>query len=290
MKTIQNNYLIAEINEKGAELFSLRSKDSNTEYLWQGNAEYWAGRAPTLFPVCGRLSDGKYIYKGKEYQMNIHGFARACEFHPTVIADNEIEFVLVADDNTKKIYPFDFKLSIKFKLEDNKLIKTIKVTNTGNETMPFSFGGHPGFNVPVFDNEKFDDYYIEFSKSSLNKMIFSDRYLYTPKTEPFTLDENRLFLRHDLFDNDALFFEIDDGWVKLKSKKSDFELEMSFNDMTCVGLWHKPKSDAPYVCIEPWHGVPAEDGIVDDLQTKKHMIHLKANDTYENTCQVKISK
>ncbi|MBQ8427447.1 MAG: aldose 1-epimerase family protein [Clostridia bacterium] len=288
IRTIENEYLIAQINEFGAEMFSLKSKITGTEILWQGNSAYWVDRAPTLFPICGRLVEGKYTYKGKVYEMGIHGFAKACQFSSKLIAQNEIEFTLLSNENTKQVYPFDFKLSIKFKLVDNQLVKTLKVTNVGEKVMPFSFGGHPGFNVPIYQNETFNDYYIEFSEPTLNKIVMSEKCSYTGKIEKYPLIDNKIMLKHDLFDNDALFFEIQEGNVKLKSQKSDFELEMSFNDMTCLGLWHKPTSDAPYVCIEPWHGVPADDGVFDDLETKRQMIHLGAGKTYENTYKIKI--
>lgn len=290
LKVIQNENLIAEINEKGAELFSLKSKKTGAEILWQGDAEFWKDRAPTLFPICGRLFEGKYTYNGNVYEMNLHGFARASEFTSNQISEDEIEFLLVANEQTKKIYPFDFKLAITFKLVDNQLVKTIKVTNAGKEIMPFSFGGHPGFNVPIYNNEEFTDYYVEFPTEKLNKIVMSERCLYTGVIEEYSLVDKKIALKHDLFDNDALFFEMQEGTVKLKSQKSSFELAMTFNDMTCLGLWHKPKAEAPYVCIEPWHGVPADDGVVDDLLLKRQMIHLGVGDTYENTYSIEVKE
>lgn len=58
--------------------------------------------------------------------------------------------------------------------------------------------------------------------------------------------------------------------------------------MTCLGLWHKPKSNAPYICIEPWHGIPSDDGVVDDFKEKQQMIRLNANKRYDNSYTIKI--
>ena len=58
--------------------------------------------------------------------------------------------------------------------------------------------------------------------------------------------------------------------------------------MTCLGLWHMPKTDAPYVCIEPWHGVPSTDGVVDNLKEKQQMILLKGKKKYDNSYTIKI--
>ena len=63
---IQNDQLIAEIAEHGAELISLKSKESNLEYIWQGDPEYWGRHAPVLFPFVGRLKDDQYTYQGED--------------------------------------------------------------------------------------------------------------------------------------------------------------------------------------------------------------------------------
>ena len=48
--TIKNDKITAQISDKGAELMSV-IKDG-VEYIWQGNPEYWSGRAYNLFPTC----------------------------------------------------------------------------------------------------------------------------------------------------------------------------------------------------------------------------------------------
>ena len=105
--TIKNEYLTVDINSLGAELWSVKSADG-CEYIWQGDPEFWSGRAPIMFPICGRLFEGKYTYLGKEYTMPNHGIARSSEFSLLKQTDNEITLSLVADDKTKESYPFDF--------------------------------------------------------------------------------------------------------------------------------------------------------------------------------------
>ena len=65
--TLKNDRMTVTVNSRGAELWSL-VRDGN-EYLWQGDERYWSDRAPVLFPICGRLYDGKYRYAGKEYTL-----------------------------------------------------------------------------------------------------------------------------------------------------------------------------------------------------------------------------
>ena len=288
IKKIENDYLSVEINELGAELFSIKSKKTNIEYLWQGDSKYWSGRSTVLFPICGRLFGGKYTYKNIEYEMPIHGIAKLFEFNTKVISDTEIEFILVSNEETKKYYPFDFEFIIRYSLKAMLLKTDFIVKNIGNNEMYFSYGGHPGFNVPFTTDEKFEDYYVEFTKNELSKHIFSETCFCTEQTEKFSLSKKKLQLSHDLFDNDALFFETESDKIKLKSSKLNNSIEILYKDMTCLGLWHKPKSDAPYICIEPWHGIPSIDGVVDDLNRKQQMIRLNANKRYTNSYVIKI--
>lgn len=78
--TIQNEKVMVSISDKGAELQSVRLKEDNTEYLWQGDSTYWGRRAPILFPIVGRLVDNTYYVDGKPYSLTQHGFARDLYF------------------------------------------------------------------------------------------------------------------------------------------------------------------------------------------------------------------
>ena len=184
---IENENFTVGIDELGAELTTIKSKKTGIEYLWQGNKKYWTGRAPVLFPICGRLYGGKYTYLDKEYQMSIHGFIKDSILSVTKKTKSEITFTLVSNDDTKKIYPFDFEFSITYALNGCGLKVTYSVNNTGKKDMFFSFGNHTGFNVPFNRGEKFDDYYLEFDKDKLRKIVLSEDLLYTDKREEVLL-------------------------------------------------------------------------------------------------------
>ena len=157
---IKNEYLTAEINENGAELSSLKSNKSGTEYRWQGDAKYWTGRSPVLFPICGRLFEGKYTYGGKTYEMANHGIVRHADFSSEKLSDVSVELTYLSSEESKKIYPFDFEFKVKFTLNENAIEVTYSVKNTGVKDLPFSFGAHPAFNVPFNKDEKLEDYYL----------------------------------------------------------------------------------------------------------------------------------
>ena len=63
--TLHNDTLTVTLDACGAVLHSI-VKDG-AEYLWQGDAKYWARRDANLFPYVGRLTDGQYLLDGKTY-------------------------------------------------------------------------------------------------------------------------------------------------------------------------------------------------------------------------------
>lgn len=280
--SLENEYLKIDIEDKGAQLQSVKSKKSGVEYLWQGDEKYWTGRAPVLFPICGRLYGGKYTYLGKEYKMDIHGFIKDSSLTVVENTEKSVTFLLSANEDTKAIYPFLFEFYVEYCLNGNRLDVKYIIKNTGDNDIPFSFGYHAGFNVPFNHGEKFDDYYLEFDKNEQEKIVLSDDLLYTDKRETVLLTDKKLPLKHELFDNDGIFFEANSGVVKLKSVKNDNFIEVSFSDMTAVGFWHTAKTDAPFICIEPWHGVPSYSGKTDDFSDKKCTLKLKKGKTYQN--------
>ena len=280
--TIKNEFLTVSVNSMGAEISSIKSNDG-CEYLWQGNPEFWSGQAPIMFPICGRFFEGKYTYLGKEYKMGTHGFARNSEF--TLVSQGGVGLTLSLSSNeeTLKDYPFNFRFDVTYKLIGKTLRTEFKVTNLDSKEMIFALGGHPAFNVPLEDGLSFDDYVIEFeNKADAIKLALSDTCFCTYDDQPYMAGGvKEIPLSHSLFDNDAIFLYNTPKKVKLYSKKGSRSVSLSFDRMKYLGLWHTPKKPAPYVCIEPWNSIPSEDGVIDNLLTKKEMIHLESGYTHK---------
>ena len=110
MIKLQNQFITACINEAGAELKSLVY--NGTEYIWEGRPEVWNSSCPLLFPICGGLKDDKYLYNGKEYTLQKHGFVRAAEFEVERADDTYAIFCIKSTSETKKCYPFDYELRV----------------------------------------------------------------------------------------------------------------------------------------------------------------------------------
>ena len=76
---ISNEYLKVKADTEGAILWSVTDKDG-FEYIWQGDDRYWNEHGANLFPYIARLWEKSYIFQGKTYHMDIHGFAKDSVF------------------------------------------------------------------------------------------------------------------------------------------------------------------------------------------------------------------
>lgn len=288
--SLKNEFLSLTVDTLGAQMMSLKAGD--TEYLWQGDPAYWPDRAPTLFPFIGRLWDNRYCYRGKTYQMVIHGFSAGAEFAPTEHGNDYVVLTQKSNIATLVLYPFDFILNITYRLVKNKVEITYSVQNTGEQIMHFGIGGHPGFRVPLKDDERFEDYYLEFSvPCKPDRVGFTPAVYLSGIDTPYPLEENRrIRLRHDLFDEDAIVLKHMCREVTLKSETGKHFVSVSYPQMNYLGIWHWPKTDAPYVCIEPWTSLPARQDVVEEFSCKSDLIHLLPGKTYENTWTITIAE
>ena len=134
--TLFNSNITAKINHNGAELYSLQS--NNKEYIWEGNPVFWGKHSPVLFPIVGTLKENTYTYNSISYQLSRHGFARDTTFKLIEKKDDLAVFSIESNEDTKKVYPFEFELQLIYSLENNHLNISYKVINKGMGPMPFS--------------------------------------------------------------------------------------------------------------------------------------------------------
>ena len=106
--SIENEFIRLTVESKGAEVYSVVNKHTGAEMLWNGDPEVWPRRAPILFPYTGKLTGGKMIAKGLEYQGPQHGFARDVEHTLVRHTDDVLEFELHADSQTLPIWAYSW--------------------------------------------------------------------------------------------------------------------------------------------------------------------------------------
>ncbi len=287
--TIKNEKLQVKIDTLGAELKSICTTDG-CEYLWQGDPAIWDGQAPNLFPYIARLTQGKYSYGGKEYQMPIHGFLPTTEVQVEKQCESSITFLLESNEDTLQMYPFVFALRLTYTLEENIVKVETQVDNKDNKTMYFGIGGHPGFNVPLEEGLSFTDYRLEFADISHPARVgFTKDVFLSGVDEAYPLKDDRFIpLSHDLFDEDAIILKHVAHEVSLISDKGNRSVTVRYPDVNVIGFWHMPMMEAPYVCIEPWSSLPSRQGIIEHIDQQSDLIALGAQQRYRNSWEIEI--
>ncbi len=137
--------------ERGGIITSLKFKGIEVLYMdektFEDKSVNVKGGIPILFPNAGPIPDE---LKGESLGgLAQHGFARDSSKWTSEKISNGFVEELVADAETKKVFPDDFKLSISGTFENDGSFTIMQsVQNTGTEEMPLSMGLHPYFAVP----------------------------------------------------------------------------------------------------------------------------------------------
>ena len=114
----------------------------------------------------------------------------------------------------------------------------------------------------------------------MKRIAFSPTCFLTGEDKPYIFEEgNRILLRHDMFDEDAIVLVNAPGIVTLKSDKGERYVRVSYPQMDYIGFWHAVKTDAPYICIEPWSSLPSR---------QPGLVALPAGKVYRNEWSVEI--
>lgn len=282
---IKDNHIEVTISTLGAELQSIKDNSLNYEYLWQGDTKFWAGRAPILFPIVGALKNKEYLLNGQNYSMPNHGVIRINEFTSTQISEKEMQFIFLATEETKKMYPFDFKMEVTYHLENHKIYISHRITNLSTETMPFTFGLHPGFNL----DDKLENSYLELADEKLISTIDTkDGFMIAKETN---YGVKNLEFKADTFDqnNTLIFDNLKSRQATLRFQNSPRTVTMNWNDdLPLLAIWSK--AGAPYVCIEPWCGwADNHEDSINELSSKKGMVLLSPNQVKEYKYTIEVS-
>lgn len=282
---IENEHLRASFSSKGAELQHITGVDSGTEYLWSGDAKNWAKFSPVLFPIIGALKENSYQFDGETYTLPRHGFARDLEFEVTKISEHEVLFTLAASPETLKVYPFNFKLALRYKMVRATISCTYEITNPADRELLFSIGGHPAFAAPLNKQGEYTDYFLAFDKDEELTYHEIESNLISNKTITLKLDERKLFLKHELFYNDALVIKnLKSNSISLMNTKNYNGINFKFQNFPYFGIW--AAKDADFVCLEPWCGLADSIDHNQQLKDKEGIISLAPNSEWQRTWEV----
>ncbi|MEO5806341.1 aldose 1-epimerase family protein [Devosia sp.] len=268
---IDNGQVAVEIAALGAEMQSIMTADG-ASWLWHGDAAFWGGRAPVLFPIVGKAPNDQLGIDGQQYGMGQHGFARRSVFALETAGTDSCQFVLEADDTTRAVYPFEFRLSLEYRLVGAGVMVTSTVSNTGAVPMPFQLGYHPAFAWPLPGAEG-AVHEIRLSGDAAPALQRLHGGLLAAQRQPSPFKQGRLRLDHAQFEEDAMIFPEGCGERLVYGVEGGSRIEFSWSGLPNLALWTKP--GAPFICIEPWHGTAAREGGSDDIAQRPYVMALK---------------
>lgn len=271
---LQNDILTVGLNRKGGSLCSLKDREG-TEYLWQGDAAYWSGQAPVLFPICGSLRNNRaQVGKSQFMEMSRHGIVRKKDFACREQTKDSILFGIESSPETKKQFPFPFRLDIRYTLAENRILTEYTVHNCGKQEMPFQIGGHPGFNCPLFEGEAYTDYQLVFEKQetcTVPAPVTETGLIDMEHREAFLRNQKILPLSHDLFARDAIILdELRSRSITFRGKKHEKGIRLDFQDFPYLILWSSANG-GPFVAIEPWTGLSTCSDEGDVFEEKRNI-------------------
>lgn len=248
--TISRGGMSVCVSNIGAQIKSIKDENGK-EYMWSGDPAFWPKTAPIMFPICGGLREDAYFYGGKEYRLGKHGFVLEREFELESHTDAELVLVTRSTPDTLEQYPFDFEFRVRFVLDGEGLCVSFITDNTGKETMYYAPGAHEAYACP----EGIEEYDVIFDKpENLNRTVL-DGNLLEHKTEPVETDGNVLHMKYSHMDNDCLnFVTVNSRGVKLVKRTTGKGVRVEFDDFEHFVIW--TKKGAPYLCLEPWNGIP----------------------------------
>lgn len=254
--------------EKGATVISLTRNGEEFLYCSEENLaspERPRCGIPFLFPIFGRLENSRYTWEGKEYAMEIHGFAHTSVWQVVSHTGNALKLRLEADEATLGIYPFRFRTELEFRVAEGALHIAQRYENRGETPMPYNFGFHPYYRVEALENARVE---------TTAKACFD----YTVgKPQPFGHGTLGVSIPEGAPESGAALMEVT-GPTMLHIPAEGRRITMAFDDSFPQHvLW--TQAGKAFLCVEPINGSP------NGLNTGVHLT-LQPGEVKETTLSI----
>ena len=281
---IENEYLKVTVTTYGAQVKSVLRKCDGVEHMWNADKDVWGFHAPILFPHAGKVVDGIIEAKGGEYKAGQHGFARLMEHEFVDQTADSLVLELRSNEETLKLFPYEFALLSIFTLEGDTLHHTLTVENHDSEKLPFGIGYHPAYAVPFDDKHEATDYELRFSdlESPLclnclpTGLIQADHYTLGSNIKSIPIDEK-------LFENDShCMVNLVSQTLGIYEKGTGRGVVCDISAFPYTLLWSKPGMPK-FVCIEPWHSLPSLENSSRKWEEKPAAAILEPGESWSTT-------
>ena len=269
MHILENEALCLAVADHGAELSRVWDKETGCERLWSADPAVWNRHAPILFPFVGKVIGGKYRLDGREYEMKTqHGFARDRDFTCVQETADSVTHVLRDTEETRRIYPFAFALTVRHRLDkENPRLLHVEweVCNTGEETMYFAIGGHPGFLPPA--GVKKEECFLGFPGRERLHYISADPAGFALPDAPHDLGlQDTLVPYGDSLPETWIFEDHQVPAVQIVRPDGTPWVTLHCEAFPILAVW--ANAAGPFICLEPWCGRTDDAGYTGEISGK----------------------
>lgn len=281
MIEISNNQLAVTISPIGAEVQSIKDVNTQCEYLWHGDAQWWSGHSPILFPIVGGLWNGTCRVDGQELHISKHGFVRRAPWRVVSVEADKAVFEFVSTVGTFAIFPYAFRLTATYSLDDCKLRAEFCVENLGGSPFCFQLGGHPAIALPNWDDAQPLDGYLRLEGNPTHVLRAGEQGCLEPDTFPVPLNADGLVpLTVDTFSHEALIF--DNHQVSAATVLTPSGQPVARVESTApVWLFWSPQGvHTPFVCLEPWYGLCDHQSFCGDITERPYINTVNGHATW----------
>jgi len=258
------------IKRLGAEVISYQVWDEDSQkmlpLLWNDNNDSpppqggWRKHATVLFPHVGGLKNKEsWLGDVKITSPGNHGFARHSIFEAVAHCDEDcacIHYCLRANDETRRYYPFDFRLDIVYSLRGNELSAEFEVTNMEERgDIFFSLGWHPGFSTsfPGLGGKK-EDWQIIFKRGRYRRYFNDENCRLTGETENLDIAGTFSWVEEEL--ERTVVLEIESRGLRtceFYNPKIVRGVKIDFEDFPFLAIWSELGRE--FICLEPCQGL-----------------------------------
>lgn len=146
--------------------FQVPVKSGRLSVLWSadgfetGQQRASSSGIPILFPFPGRIAKGEYTWQDRTWNLPltdrmgnaIHGYVFNRPWKLISQSDATVtgNFHASRDlENWNHLWPADFRITATYRLQSHQLIGEYHLENAGDAPLPYGFGTHPYFRVPL---------------------------------------------------------------------------------------------------------------------------------------------
>ena len=283
LTVLENEYLAVSVSDFGAEVRSVRDKLTGREYMWSGDPAYWGRVSPVLFPIVGGVG-GSYRYRGTEYKMGQHGFARDNEFTLAEQTLSSLCYRFSENERTLAVYPFRFTLTIRYRLSGRTLSVEWEVENPSGDRLYFSIGAHPAFSCgnkedgPTGISLVFHDMTDPSGKLFYRGLNSAGKALNESLELPTR--DGSVTAGEGFFDRSALIFENREARAVTLIDADGTKLVTVSTNVPLFAVWSPEGKKAPFICIEPWYGRCDAEDFTGDFTEREYTERLEGGETF----------